>query len=76
MRISDETRHAQRLLAYSQQRRDVERLELRVDGHAVTVTQQAIEADRLAIDQHAATMTTRRGEGTAGLGASVSLLGR
>ena len=52
MRIGDEARHAQGLAAHAQQRRDIERFELRIDGHAIALAQQAFEADRLAVDQH------------------------
>jgi len=49
--VGHEARRAQRPGAHAQQRRDVERLELGIYGHAVAVCHHALERRRFAVDE-------------------------
>jgi len=40
------------VFAHAQQWRDIERLELRIHGHAIAVVDSALESDRLTTDQY------------------------
>ena len=51
MSVGNELRPAQRSLADTQQGRDMEGFELRIDRDSILVAQPALKADRLAIDQ-------------------------
>ena len=62
MGVGHEARVAQRLFAHAQQRRDVERLELGVNGHAVALAQERAEADRRAIEQDQLDLGVRNAE--------------
>ena len=66
MGVGDELRFPRRLFANTEQGRDVEGLELRMDRDAVALAQPPIKAGRLAADKNRLDFGVRHAQGLSG----------